>query len=993
MRGRTSALPKRQESQTKSVAGTISDYALIDHIEMTSPGNFLFLQSSKSSVRSLVLLLAICLLFVTGNAQQQSRGSVRGKAVDPLGALVSGASVTIVNATGTQQTTQTNRDGAFTVNNLPAGRYTVRASAPGFATYENAEVEVSAGKITSLDVMLVVTTVNEQVTVENEQPVNIDPEANASATVLRESDIQALPDNAADLAAALQALAGPAAGPSGGEVFIDGFSGGRLPPRNTIREIRINQNPFSSEYDRLGFGRIEIFTKPGTEKFRGETEFEFEDESLNSRNPFAPNKASFQVRTVSGNFGGPIIKNRASFFVDVDHEHADNNVLINALVLDSALNITPFQLAVLIPSTDIEFSPRVDVKLNDDHTLVGRYSFSRSKTKNGGFGGFDLLSRAYNSSSSDHTFRLTETAVVNASTVNEVRAQYIRRRSTQESTNNSPTIRVLDAFTAGGANVGFAFSDEDRFELQNTTSFLRGNHSAKVGFRLRHVRLRDSSPNNFAGTFTFTGLEQYRNTILNLPGALPTQFSIAGGNPQAGIKQMDLGLFVQDDWRVNPELTVSLGLRYERQTNISSNLNFAPRFGFAYAPGAGGKNRPKTVFRGGFGIFYDRFGENLSLQALRFNGVNQQQFVVTASTILDSIVFTQNGVSNVPTIQSLTAFAERQTTRVVSPELQAPYTIQSAVGLERQLPHKTTLSVTYVSAQTRHLLRSRNVNAPVNGVRPLPDAGNIFQYESTGRFNQNQLIVNVRSNFHESISIFSNYAFGGAKSDTDSAGMFPANQYDLSGEYGRATLDIRHRFVVGGNLTAPFGLSFGPFITFRSGVPFNITTGADTNGDTLFTERPAFAINVSEPGIIVTRLGTFDPTPEPGDPIIPRNYGRGPEFFVVNLRATKEFGFGGGEKKSVQGQGGGGGGRGGINSPFGGGGGQRGGDDDESKYKLEFTAQIRNLFNHTNRGAPVGNLRSPLVGESLSLAGGFGFGGGGSQAGNRRIELQVQFSF
>ena len=957
----------------------------------------MFLHCSKPTVRSLTLMLAICLLFVIVNAQQPSKGTIRGKAIDALGALVSGATVTIINANGTQQTTQTNRDGAFTISNLPAGRYTLRASAPGFAAYENTEVEVSAGKVTWLDVMLVVT-VNEQVTVENQQPVNTDPEANASATVLSESDIQALPDNAADLAAALQALAGPAAGPSGGEVFIDGFSGGRLPPRDTIREIRINQNPFSSEYDRLGFGRIEIFTKPGTDKYRGEVEFEFEDESLNSRNPFAPNKAPFQIRNIQFNLGGPIVKKRASFFVDFEHQDSDNNALINALTLDPALNTTPFRLAVLTPSRDIEFSPRFDLKINDNHTLVGRYSFERSRTKNGGIGGFDLLSRALDSRSSDHTFRLTETAVLNPSTVNEARAQYIRRRSDQKSANNSPTIRVLDAFTGGGANVGLAFSNEDRFELQDTTSFLRGKHSIKLGFRFRHVRLADSSPNNFAGTFTFTGLEQYRNAILNLPGAFPTQFSIAGGNPQVAIKQRDLGLFVQDDWRVNPELTVSLGLRYERQTNISSNLNFAPRFGFAYAPGAGGKNKPKIVFRGGFGIFYDRFGESLSLQALRFNGVNQQQFVVTDPAILDPIVFTQGGVSNVPTIQSLTAFSQRQTTRVVSRDLQTPYTIQSAVGIERQLPHKTTLSVTYVSALTRNLLRSRNINAPLNGVRPVPNAGNIFQYEATGRFNQNQVIVNVRSNLHEGVSIFSNYAFGGAKSDTDSPGMFPANSYDLGGEYGRAALDIRHRFVVGGNLTAPFGLTFGPFITFRSGLPFNITTGTDANGDTLFNERPAFPTSASEPGIIVTKLGTFDPTPEPGDTIIPRNYGRGPEFFVVNLRTTKEFGFGGGEKKSAaqpQGGGGGGGQRGGINSPFGGGGGgQRGGGSDESKYKLSLTAAIRNIFNHTNPGVPVGNLRSPLVGESLSLAGGFGFGGGGgTQAGNRRIELQVQFSF
>ncbi|HVQ39815.1 MAG TPA: carboxypeptidase-like regulatory domain-containing protein, partial [Pyrinomonadaceae bacterium] len=211
------------------------------------------------SSRSITLVLAVFLLSISGHPQQQSSGTIRGKAIDPLGALIGGATVTIISAGGTQQTTRTNRDGAFTISLAP-GKYAVRAAAPGFAAYENPEVEVLEGKVTTLDVMLAVT-VNEQVTVENDQGINTEPEANASATVLRESDIEALPDNAADLAAALQALAGPAAGPSGGQVFVDGFSGGRLPPRDTIREIRINQNPFSSEYDRLGFGRIEIFTK------------------------------------------------------------------------------------------------------------------------------------------------------------------------------------------------------------------------------------------------------------------------------------------------------------------------------------------------------------------------------------------------------------------------------------------------------------------------------------------------------------------------------------------------------------------------------------------------------------------------------------------------------------------------------------------------------------------------------------------------------------
>jgi len=246
-----------------------------------------------------------------------------------------------------------------------------------------------------------------------------------------------LPDNDEELAAALQALAGPAAGPNGGEVFIDGFSGGRLPPRDSIREIRINQNPFSSEYDRLGLGRIEILTKPGTEEFRGEIEFEFEDESLNSRNPFAPNRAPFQVREFSANFGGPIVKKRASFFVDFELGDTANNALINALVLDPNLNVTPFQLAVLTPSKEFEISPRFDVQINERNTLVGRYEFSRDKSENSGLGGFDLLSRGFNASSTEHSIRLTETAVISGSVINETRFQYIRRRNNQEGADNS----------------------------------------------------------------------------------------------------------------------------------------------------------------------------------------------------------------------------------------------------------------------------------------------------------------------------------------------------------------------------------------------------------------------------------------------------------------------------------------------------------------------------------------------------------------------------
>ncbi len=965
----------------------------------------------KVLFRGAVLLLVTLALFISVSAQQT--GTIRGKVADSVGALIGGATATAVSESGAEKTAQANQEGSFTIGGLAAGKYTLRVSAAGFANYENTEVVIEAGKSVSLDIALDIAAQEINVDVNQNQAVGTDPEASAGAIVLKDKDIEALPDDPEELAAALQALAGPGAGPNGGEIFIDGFSGGRMPPRNTIREIRINQNPFSSEYDRLGFGRIEILTKPGTDKYRGEIEFEFEDETFNSRNPFAPNRAPFQVRNIDGSLGGPLIKKRASFFFDIEYQTTDNNALINALILDPGLNVVPFQLAVRTPSKDFEFSPRVDLKINENNTLVARYNFSRSNSENAGLGGFDLLTRAYNTHDSDQSIRLTETAIVSPTVINETRFQYIRRRSRQEGDASNPTVRVNDAFTGGGANVGSGFSDADRFEFQNYMSVLRGRHAFKFGLRLRSNKFDNASPNNFAGTYTFTTLDQYRNAILNLPGAIPTQFTIAGGTPEAAVSQTDMGVFFQDDWRYSPKLTLSFGLRYENQNNISSNNNFAPRFGFAYAPGAGGKGEAKTVFRGGFGIFYDRFSENLTLQAIRFNGVNQINYTVSADDpdpvrrqiaimLLSQPVFTLNGVTNSLTAAQIGAVLPGTSIiRSVSPDLQAPYTMQAAFAVERQLPFKTTFSATFVNARTRRLLRSRNINAPLNGVRPDPARGDIFEYESTGRFDQNQLILNARSNFLDSVSLFANYSFGGAKSDSDGAGSFPANSYDLTGEYGNAALDIRHRFTVGGNFTAPWGIRLSPFVTYRSGVPFNITTGADLNGDNLFTERPAFATDLTEPGIIVTPFGAFDPTPDPGDTIIPRNYGRGPDFFNVNLRAAKTFGFGGSEKQaSVSSQGGGGGGsRGGGNGPFGGssgggGGGQRGGGDDEKRFNLEFAVQIRNIFNRTNLGTPVGNLRSLFFGQSTSLAGGFGFGGGGGgQAGNRRIEFQIQFSF
>ena len=996
-----------------------------------------------------ISVLIYLFIFAAPSLAQQSQASLRGQVIDALGGVLIGVTVSAVDAQGAERTAVTNEQGQYVFAALPPGRYTIRVNSAGFTPYENREVEVAVGRTDPLDIVLTVAEATEEVTVniDEENATSTEPENNADATVLRGDDLDSLPDDPEDLSEALQALAGPTAGvDDAGQLYIDGFTGGRLPPKESIREIRINRNPFSAEFDRLGYGRIEIFTKPGTDSLRGQAFFNFNDESLNSRSPFAPVRAPYQSRRYGGNLSGPLQKKKTSFFFDFERRETDDNDDITAIVLDGAFNPVPFNQTLLSPSRRTTFSPRFDWQINETNTLIARYTYEQNKRENEGVGGFNLASRAYDATGSQHTFQLTETAVFNQSIINETRFQFIRERNRQEGGSNEPTVRVLEAFTGGGAQVGRSFNNEDRIELQNFTSWTRGRHSLKAGARFRAGWIDNSSEQNFAGTFTFgggsapqldanneivrdpngnpviiqiTSIERYRRTLrlqslgltpaqIRTRGGGATQFSISGGDPEIDYFRSDFSPFIQDDWRLNPNLTLSFGLRYDWQSDIKSKFNFAPRVAFAWAPSfanapsgqGGGGRRQRTVLRGGVGLFYANFNESLLSQTLRFNGINQQQFLITTGTA-GGLAFLDLFPA-APTVEQLQAFAVRQTVRRLDEGLRTPYTIQTSLSFEHQLPLRTTLSINFVSAATRSVLRSRNVNAPLpgtfipgvagSGVRPFPDEGNIFQYESTGRFDQQQLIVSLNNRFSQLFTIRANYVLNRARSDTDGLGSFPVNQYDLSDEYGRSVQDTRHRFTLFGTISAlPWGIRLNPMLIVNSGRPFNITTGRDLNGDALFTERPAFADAQTTPADLRrTPFGDFDVNPKPGQTVIPRNYGTGPSFAVVNLRISKTFGFGG---EATNASGGGGGRRRG-----GGGGGRRGGggggnSENRSRYNLNLSVNIQNLLNNTNESVPVGNLSSPFFGISTSSAGGFGRGGGAQSAGNRRINLQVRFSF
>ena len=1014
-------------------------------------------------LRHICRFLPAALLFVSSAMAQPGTGTLRGTMTDDSGAVIPAANVTLTGK-GVTKSAQTQADGTYVFQGLAPGQYAVRAVLPGFAAFNKA-VNVTAGSNSVLPLQMVVAAGKEEITVAEETTtnLNVEPDNNATALVLRGEDLAALPDDPDDLSDALQALAGPGAGPNGGSIYIDGFSGGQLPPKESIREIRINQNPFSAEYDKLGFGRIEILTKPGSDKIRGSLGFNDSEGVFNSRNPISTNKPDFSSRMYTANLGGPLGK-RASFFFDFNRRQINDNALINAIWVDPATLLqTPIQQSVVTPNMRTSIGPRIDYQLSTNNTLVARFEYGWNSRENQGVGGYRLpppyAQTAYNSTGNNQNLMLTETWIATPTIVNETRFQYTRTYTDQIG-NLQPQYIVSGAFTAGGANEGDNYDTRVHFELQNNTSIVRGAHTFRYGVRARRESDQNMSPNGFGGVFTFNGAsapvldannnivtdangnpvltslsaaDQYTRTLmLQQAGFTPAeirqrgggaaQFSIDAGNPYSSIVQYDVGLFAQDDWRLRPNLTLSYGLRYEWQTNIADRGDIAPRLGFAWAPGSAGNGRQKTVVRGGFGMFYDRVQESLIQHANLLNGINQLSYVVTNPDTFPTP----------PSVANLTP--AQNSIYSLDPRLRSDYMMQTAIGVERQLPRNTTVAVTYTNTRALHTSQTVPINTPLpgtyipsqpgSGARPYGfAAGNLFEYESGGNMRQNILMANFNTRFTRNVSLFGNYQYNHSN---DMPGT-PTNPYNFLQDWGRSSLERRHRFQLVGSVMAPLNIRFSPFITVQSGAPYDVVLGRDIYGNTLTNARPTFA-TASCSNVDSTLLGDFcvNPTPGATTSLVPRNYLTGAGLVSFNVRVARTFGFGprrgaganvmtpGGGGPGGGGPGGMGGGRGGPGGPGGGamrmgGGGGRGGmggmgggDTTEHRFNLTLSVMFNNLLNHYNPGGFVGNLSSPQFGQPTGINSGFGGGGpggpggpggGGSVANNRRIEFQTRFTF
>jgi len=347
----------------------------------------------EKCIRFFFITLLFLLLPATALLAQTASGSLRGQVTDPSGAAIPNASVIMTPATGSPIVIQSNGQGMYEFKTLPAGKYTLTVAATGFTLYENDNV-VIADQPLRLNVVMAIEVETQKVQVsENAPTVDVNPSSNAGAIVISGKELEALPDDPDELLTDLQALAGPSAGPNGGQMYIDGFTAGQLPPKSSIREIRVNQNPFSAEYDQLGYGRIEIFTKPGTDKYHGQLFVIGNDSAFNSPNPFAGSEPPYYTTQYNGNIGGPIGK-VASFFFNIERRNINELTAINTPILDSNLNESSLIESIPNPRQRTNLSPRLDWALSKNNTLTARYQYYRDTETNNCVGLFSLPSQA-----------------------------------------------------------------------------------------------------------------------------------------------------------------------------------------------------------------------------------------------------------------------------------------------------------------------------------------------------------------------------------------------------------------------------------------------------------------------------------------------------------------------------------------------------------------------------------------------------------------------
>ncbi|HAF15375.1 MAG TPA: hypothetical protein DCK99_17095 [Blastocatellia bacterium] len=797
-----------------------------------------------------VWLAALVLIgSITAQAQSPSaRFSISGVVQDQAGAAIVGARVELSAENIRQQSTTTDQSGSFQFQRVPPGKYQVQVSFQGFES-ATVDVSVAAQPPAPLQVVMAIATLRQETTVTSE-PAKISTEAsdNKDTVALTEQSLSNLPVFDQDYVATMSRfLDQGSVGTNGVTLVVNGMEVNNLGVSpSAIKEIKINQDPYSAEYQRPGRGRIEVTTKPGSPEYHGTFNFIFRDAHLNARDPFALTRPPEQRRIYEGYLSGPVHRRKkTSFLLSVSRKDEDLQSVIVAEGPAGAIRAN-----VPAPSRTLLLAGQISHAVSDTNTFSIRESLLIEGVNNQNVGGTTLPEAGVNSHNMEEEITFSQQTVLSPKLVNNFRLLLGVEKQSAESVTRDRRIVVLDAFTGGGAQADY-LRTEYHAQLMEMLSYSTGKHFIKGGINVPDLSRRGFDNNsNSAGTFYFSTLADYAQ-------GRPFSFVQQQGNGHIVFLEKVIGLFAQDEYHLRKNLMLSLGLRYDWQNYFHDNNNFAPRCSFAYAPG----NSQKTVFRGGAGIFSDRSGARPIQDILLFNGSRLRQYVLVNPGYPDPL-----GANETLTAQPVSV------TRL-EPNINIPYTIQYSFSLERQLQKSTTLAITYLGSRGVDQFSSRDINAPLPpgySIRPDSSIGVLREIESRGQRVTNSLEITLRGKVTHFFNGMAQYRLSSAHDNTSGITYFPPNAYDLSGEWGRSDFDRRHRFEMLGTINPGKLFNLGVSVSLYSGLPYTLTTGLDQFHTGTANARPAG---------------------------VPRNSLQGPAYADLDLRWSRDFSVRKGKKK------------------------------------------------------------------------------------------------
>jgi hypothetical protein len=859
------------------------------------------------------LALSLGLRAATAHAQGANAGTLHLTVVDPSGAVIVGATVTVTGAEpatsgATLAPVHTSDAGIATVPGLAPGRYTIQAEFPGFETRLMKEVRVRSGDNKQVAV-LTIPKVEASVTVaQDKQAAAADPRGPSFGTTLTRDEIEALSDDPALLQQQLQDMAGP-----GAVIRIDGFEGSALPAKAQIRSIRISRDQFAAEYHSAGGVSIEIITQPGLGPVRYYSNFRLRDGSLSGRSPFVPIKGPEQNVNYGFGLGGALIKDKSSFNLNVFGQNSYDTPNLNAALPNGTQSKA---LGIRAPRDNLYVNGQMDYALTLDQTLRFAYNLTRITNNNLGVGGYDEAERAYSTENRVHNLRGQHFGPVGRRAFWRSRLQLVWSDSDTQSALQAPTIRVNDAFTSGGAQQSGG-QHARTLNFGSDLDYVRGHHSLRTGILLDGGWHRSDSASNYLGTYTFDSLQAFQANQ-------PSNYTRLIGDPNLLYPTFQGAVYVQDDIRPRKNLTLSPGVRYEAQTHVHDHRDFGPRFGATWAPFNGGQ----TTLRGSAGIFYDWLGNNTYEQALRVDGFRQQELNILNPSFPDPGT---GGI--VPPINRY----------LLGSEYLAPRTTRVSAGIDQGLLKVIRVSATYSYQRGSRLSRGLNLNVPVLGERPDPAFKNIIEVVSDAASRQHQLQVDANVNpgallpdfkgpriKWKRTTLFLNYTLATLKNNTDGPFSIPATG-DLGAEWGPAAADVRHRLNLSFNNQIIRNLMVALNVSANTGPAYTLLTGRDDNGDGVFNDRP---------------------------PGVGRNTLRASGQTTVNMFVAYQFAFGR-SAPLPPGIGVFGGGNAATVRTF---------DQGSARYRLQLYVQGQNLTNQANYLGYSGTLTSPFFGRPTAVS-------------------------